>query len=108
VAPQTAPLVVLDTFTERGSLVLEDDATFVQAVAASKTHADRNPHKDMEVGTMQVLSDRLKRLSQTLLAPAELLSGRASGLVSPQGASTGVAAPPSEARTSADPFSSPC
>jgi hypothetical protein len=42
--PRPAPLVVADPVNERGSLVLEDDAAFVQARAAS-SNSQASPRK---------------------------------------------------------------
>jgi hypothetical protein len=54
-----APLVVADAVDERGSLVLEDDATYVQAVVAS-SNVQANAQEG--AGLVQVVTSRLKGL----------------------------------------------
>jgi hypothetical protein len=57
VSPRPAPLVVADPVNERGSLVLEDDATFVQALAAS---SNVQPSPQEGAGLVQAVTARVR------------------------------------------------
>jgi len=72
-APKPMPLVTADPVNERGSLMLEDGATFLPAVAANST-GQVNPQED--AGLMQNVTTRLKGfLFSSNSAPADSGAG---------------------------------